>query len=54
MCGPADYHALQTCILRIAALSIAGLGAYAAHRVTRLLKNLRTENPTRPGARAAQ
>jgi hypothetical protein len=51
MCGPADYHALQTCILRIAALSIAGIVTYAAHRVIRFLKNLQRENPTSPDAR---
>ena len=52
MCGPVDYHALQTCILRIAVLSIAGLTTYATHRVIRFFKNLPRESPARPDARA--
>jgi len=51
MCGPADYQALHTCILRIAVLSIAGLATYATHRVVGFLKQLRREDPARPDAR---
>jgi hypothetical protein len=58
MCGPADYHALHTCILRIALLSIAGLISYAAQRAIRFCGSLRREKPAqlharvRPDARA--
>jgi hypothetical protein len=51
MCGPADYHALQTCILRIVGLSIAGLAALAVQR--RLLKSLQEAGAAHPDSRTA-
>lgn len=35
MCGPADYDALQTCILRMMEVSAAGLTTYALHQTVR-------------------
>ncbi|HUU83345.1 MAG TPA: hypothetical protein VM243_07560 [Phycisphaerae bacterium] len=29
MCGPPDFAALETCVIRLAELSAAGLGTYA-------------------------
>lgn len=32
MCGPPDFGALNTCIIRLAELSAAGVGTYAVYR----------------------
>jgi len=53
MCGPADYHALQTCILRLTALSIAGLATYVIHRMVQFCKALRNGIRARSDARTA-
>jgi len=33
MCGPVDFEALKTCIIRLAALSVAGIAGYAVCKV---------------------
>ena len=40
MCGPADYTALHTMILRVLLLSGAGLAGYTLWNTTRLLRNM--------------
>lgn len=32
MCGPADFDALQTCIIRIGELAACGFASYAVHK----------------------
>lgn len=32
MCGPADFDALHTCIIRIGELAACGLASYAVHK----------------------
>jgi len=40
MCGPPDFAALETCVMRLAELSAAGLGTYAVCRTARLCRSL--------------
>ena len=40
MCGPPDFAALETCIIRLAELSAAGLGTYAVCRTASLCREL--------------
>jgi hypothetical protein len=47
MCGPADYTALHTMILRALMLSGAGLAGYTLWGTARLLKNLWVRKRTR-------
>jgi len=47
MCGPADYVALQTCLLRAAELSAAGLTAYTLHGTIKYLKHCRKKKKYR-------
>jgi len=48
MCGPADFDALQTCILRMMEVSAAGLATYAMHRTVGCLGRLRREGSKLP------
>jgi len=48
MCGPADYDALQTCILRMMEVSAAGLTTYALHQTVRHFGALRKDRPKLP------
>jgi len=41
MCGPADFGALQTCIVHIAELSAVGLVGYSACKATSLYRKAR-------------
>jgi len=47
MCGPADYTALHTMMLRVLLLSGAGLAGYTLWGTARLLKNLLGKKRTR-------
>jgi len=47
MCGPADYTALHTMILRALMLSGAGLAGYTLWGTARLIKNLLGKKRTR-------
>jgi hypothetical protein len=47
MCGPADFEALQTCIVRVLALSSAGLGTYVVRQTVQALSDLRGKKPER-------
>lgn len=40
MCGPPDFAALETCIIRLAGLSAAGLGTYAVCQTASLCRKL--------------
>ena len=41
MCGPPDFEALGTCVVHLAGLSAAGLGAYSVHKAASLCRRLR-------------
>jgi len=41
MCGPPDFAALDTCIIRLAELSAAGLGTYSVYKTASLCRQLR-------------
>ena len=43
MCGPPDFGALETCIIRLASLSAAGLASYSAYRAVSLCHGLRAK-----------
>jgi hypothetical protein len=47
MCGPADYEALNTCVVRIAGLSAAGFSAYMVHRATGFYRGLKRKRISR-------
>lgn len=49
MCGPADYVALQTCLVRTAELSAAGLAAGVLYRTGKSILDLVKARRTRPG-----
>ena len=42
MCGTPDFNALNTSVLRLLGLGIAGLAGIAIHRAVRFFLNLRT------------
>jgi len=44
MCSPVDFEALQTCIIRVAALSAAGLGTHAVRQAVQGLRHARWLN----------
>lgn len=41
MCGPADFEALHTCIIRLGELSVAGLTTYSVCKTASLCRKLR-------------
>jgi len=43
MCGPADFGALSTCIIRLAELSAAGLTTYSVCKTASLCRELRAK-----------
>lgn len=47
MCGPADFEALGTCIMRVAALTAAGLGAPVVRQAVRAVGDLARKRPER-------
>lgn len=47
MCGPADYAALHTMVLRVLLLSGAGLAGYTLWGTARFLKNVWGKKSTR-------
>jgi hypothetical protein len=47
MCGPADYVALQTCLIRAAELSAAGLTACTLHGTFKYLNARRKKKKKR-------
>lgn len=40
MCGPPDFGALNTCLIRLAELSAAGVGTYSAYRAAALCREI--------------
>lgn len=49
MCGPADYVALQTCLARMAELSVTGLTACTLYRTGKFIRYWRKARRIRPG-----
>lgn len=47
MCGPADFGALSTCIIRLAELSAAGLTTYSICKTASLCRELRARRRER-------
>lgn len=43
MCGPADFAALNTCIIHLAELSVAGLATYSVCKTASVCRELRTK-----------
>jgi hypothetical protein len=43
MCGPPDFGALNTCLIRLAELSAAGLATYSVCRAASLARKLHAE-----------
>lgn len=50
MCGTPDFNALNTSILRLLGLGIAGLAGIAIHRAARFFLNLKTRARTHSAA----
>jgi hypothetical protein len=44
MCGPPDFGALNTCLIRLAELSAAGLATYSVCKAASLARKLRAEH----------
>ena len=40
MCGPPDFGALNTCLIRLAELSAAGVGGYSVYRAAALCREI--------------
>lgn len=43
MCGPADFAALDLCVVRLTALSTVGLATYSVYRTAALHRRLLSE-----------
>jgi len=43
VCGPADFDALNTCVIRLAELSAAGLTTYSVCKTASLCRQLRAK-----------
>ena len=62
MCGPADFEALHTCIIRLAGLSAVGLTTYSVCKTASLRRERRQKRekraeralPDLPGGLAAE
>jgi hypothetical protein len=52
MCGPPDFDALHTSILRLAELSAAGLTGYSVYRVVSLCRTLAPRRRVQKGHRS--
>jgi len=47
VCGPADFDALNTCVIRLAQLSAAGLTTYSVCKTASLYRQLRAKRGER-------
>ena len=49
MCGPPDFGALHTCVIRLAALSAAGLTTYSVCKTASLCRRIHRKREKQQG-----